>query len=99
MTTEEFKVHLQDILPAIQGFLQGKSIQEEEGEGKWRNVTSMEWLYTRKYRIEPEPLVIWAYIRDDREGEDKISCPYISESTARARAYTGRLAKFIEVPQ
>ena len=52
MTREEVK----EMLPIIQAFAEGKTIEFFNHEGKWQEVVDAEFAYaTSRYRIKPEP--------------------------------------------
>lgn len=52
MTLEEVK----EMLPIIQAFAEGKTIEFFNHEGKWQEVVDAEFAYaTSRYRIKPEP--------------------------------------------
>lgn len=43
------------LLPIMQAYAEGKTIQSKALTGNWKDVTNPDWDMTRCYRIKPEP--------------------------------------------
>lgn len=64
MNREEAK----KLLPIIQAFAEGKTVQYKNYEGKWEDTPDPEWYSGDKYRIKPEPKYDWAFYVTDGTG-------------------------------
>jgi hypothetical protein len=77
------------LLPVIQAFAEGKTIQSLLGSGEWKDATDPIFMYgAERYRIKPEPKEIWLNIYADLLSD----CAHKTKEEANRSAAAHRIA-------
>ena len=96
------KGKLQEAIKVMQAFADGKEIQyyQEECSPRWQSTLFPVWNWQEvNYRIKPEPLVIYAAMRDTKDAIYIASRNVLAvqDSVASSNYTDGKVRKFVEV--
>ena len=90
-----------ELLPIIQAFVDGKTIQYLDIDGSWYDLDEPNWEYSVnnkvRYRIKPEPREFWIQIQKSYDGNEKITgSGWIDKGDPTPEA-TGKMSTIIKV--
>lgn len=82
MTPERAK----ELLPVIQGFAEGKTVQIRlAGDLVWYDTLVAEWKNGQDYRLKPEKKVMWVNVYEDGLGGNNYLTKEMADRTCRTR--------------